>query len=123
MIGEVVEHVRFGRGFVTEFEPPRIGVRFDSDAAVRRFSYPAACKRFLTFESPAAAKRARRDLDAASADSLQADLEKIEQSRRRQEALNESRLEQMRQKRTDAARKAAERRKMALAARAKGNRE
>ena len=38
MVGEIVEHARFGRGTVTAFEPPRMVVRSDASkkAAERR---------------------------------------------------------------------------------------
>ena len=118
MTGEIVEHVRFGRGVVTAFEPPRIDVRFDSECdRVRRFAYPAATARFLRFENPAAAEQARRDLEQDCAAARQDTLAKIEASRRREEQINALRMEAQRKKRVDSAKKAAERRKAAMAQR------
>lgn len=121
MLGEIVEHARFGRGTVTAFDPPRIEVAFDSDAGpARRFSYPAAVGRFLSFENPEAARRARADLEESDALTRQEALRRIEQNRRREEQIAQLRLESLRKKRSDAAKKAAERRKLALAAKQTG---
>lgn len=118
MVGEIVRHVRFGRGVVTGFEPPRMDVRFDADQVSRRFSYPGVAEKFLSFEGAEAAERARRDLEAQSVLSQQAIMERIAQNRRREEQLNAARMDALRKKRTDAAKKAAERRKQAMAAKA-----
>ena len=115
MVGQVVEHVRFGRGVVTGFEPPRMEVRFDGEDAPRRFSYPGVVSNFLRFTDPDAARRARSDLDAADVLDQQAVMAKIAANRQREEAIVERRLEALRKKRTDAAKKAAERRRQALA--------
>ena len=117
MVGQIVEHTRFGRGTVTAFEPPRMEVRFDGEGDVtRRFSYPAAAANFIRFVDPDAARRAREDLERSDALSRQEALHKIEQNRRREEQIALLRLESARKKRSDAARKAAERRRVALAA-------
>jgi len=117
MVGEIVEHARFGRGTVTAFEPPRLEVRFDADPEqTRRFSYPAAAAKFIRFVDPGAAQRAMDDLAASSALLRQEALQKIEQNRRREEQIALLRLESARKKRSDAAKKAAERRRTALAA-------
>ena len=92
-------------------------VRFDAeDGPVRRFSYPGATARFIRFVDPDAAERAKADLDASNELTRQDALEKIEQNRRREEMIAELRMESLRKKRSDAAKKAAERRKTALAA-------
>ena len=107
MIGEIVTHSRYGRGMVTAFEPPRIDIRFDGDAAPRRFAWPSAAARFLTFENPEAAETARLALATAKL-SLQEQLaRRAEAARRREEQLAALREESLRQKRNAAARKAA----------------
>lgn len=117
MVGEIVEHARFGRGTVTAFEPPRMEVRFDGDEGpARRFSYPAAVGRFIRFVGADAAQRAQADLAQSDALARQEALDKIESNRRREEQIAQLRLESMRKKRSDAAKKAAERRKTILAA-------
>ena len=116
MVGEIVEHVRYGRGVVTGFEATRISVRFDADAMERRFAYPVAVERFLKFERPEAADRARRDMASSRACKLKSDQERSEAKRRRDEAEAALRMELMRKKRVDAARQAAERRRLAVAA-------
>ena len=115
MVGQIVEHIRFGRGVVTGFEPPRLEVRFDGEEAPRRFSYPGVTSKFLRFTDPEAARRARSDLEAASVLTQQEVMAKIEANRRREEQIATMRMEALRKKRTDAARKAAERRKQAAA--------
>ena len=118
MLGEIVEHARFGQGTVTAFEPPRMEVTFDAEPDLpRRFSYPAAIYRFITFVNPEADNRARQDLSESDALQRQQALERIEAGRRREELITGLRLEAMRKKRSDAAKKAAERRRVALAAR------
>ena len=117
MVGEIVEHARFGRGTVTAFEPPRMEVCFDAeDGMARRFSYPAAVVKFIRFVNPEAARKAREDLEQSDALARQDALQKIEQNRRREEQIALLRLESTKKKRSDAAKKAAERRKIALAA-------
>lgn len=116
MLGEIVEHKRFGKGTVTAFDPPRMEVCFDSEpGAVRRFSYPAVTASFIRFVNPEAAERAARDLSHTDALARRDALLKIEANRRREEQIAESRMEALRKKRSDAAKKAAERRKLALA--------
>lgn len=118
MTGEIVNHVRFGRGVVTDFAPPRIEVRFDGEGSeARRFAYPEAFSKFLSCESAEADARVKRDLEAAGAASRQQILAKIEQSRQREERMMALRLEEQRKKRADTAKKSAERRKAALEAR------
>ena len=117
MLGQIVEHPRYGRGRVTAFDPPRIEVVFDSDPALpRRFSYPAVVDKFLRFEAEDAARRAHEDLEASTALLRRQELARIEENRRREEQIAEKRVEALRKKRSDAAKKAAERRKTALAA-------
>lgn len=117
MVGEIVEHARFGRGTVTVFDPPRMEIRFDSDGGeARRFSYPAAAARFIRFINPEAAQRAREDLENSDALARQEMLKQIEANRQREERISEERMESLRRKRSDAAKKAAERRRNVLAA-------
>lgn len=116
MVGERVEHIRFGQGVVTVFEPPRLDVRFDGEEKDRRFTYPAVTSRFLRFIGPDAARRARSDLEANAVLTHQEIVEKIEANRRREEEISQSRVEALRQKRAEAAKQAAERRRMAIAA-------
>ena len=120
MVGEIIEHIRFGRGTVTAFDPPRMEVRFEGDDnQVRRFSYPAGVAKFIHFVDPDAAQRAQDDLARSNVLQRQEVLERIEQNRRREEQIAEQRLESARKKRSDAAKKAAERRRIALATRNK----
>ena len=107
MIGEIVTHNRYGRGVVTAFEPPRIDIRFDGEETSRRFAWPSAAARFLTFERPDAEEAAR--LAVATAElTLQEQLAiRAREARRREEQLSALREESLRQKRTAAAKKAA----------------
>ncbi|MGX8706152.1 MAG: hypothetical protein ACSW8J_06205 [bacterium] len=116
MVGKQVEHIRFGQGVVTAFAPPRLDVRFEGEAQDRRFSYPAVTSRFLRFIDADAARRARSDLEANDVLTHQEIVEKIEANRRREEELSQNRVDALRKKRADAAKQAAERRKMAIAA-------
>ena len=117
MVGEIVEHVRFGRGVVTGFEPPHIDICFDAEPSrSRRFSDPDAATRFLRFERAEAGARAQRDAEQASVASQQELLRRVEENRRREEQLTALRLEAQHKKRTDSAKRAAQRRREALAA-------
>ncbi|MDO4865138.1 MAG: hypothetical protein Q4C10_01170 [Clostridia bacterium] len=114
MVGETVIHTRFGRGTVEGLENARISVRFD-DGTVRVFAYPAAVERFLTFENPSAAARAAEDLARYQLAASEVARAKIEENRRREEALTQQRLEAMRERRVSTAKKAAANRAAAIA--------
>ena len=116
MVGERVEHIRFGQGVVTVFDPPRMDVCFEGEEKARRFTYPAVTSKFLRFIDPDTARRARSDLEANDVLTQQQIVEKIEANRRREEEISLSRVEALRKKRADAAKQAAERRRMAIAA-------
>ena len=116
MIGQRVEHIRFGQGVVTAFEPPRLDVCFDGEERARRFTYPAVTSKFLHFIDPDAARRARSDLEANDVLTHQQIVEKIEANRRREEEISQERVDAMRKKRAEAAKQASERRRMAIAA-------
>lgn len=47
-IGKKVLHKKFGEGIITEFDGTHVAVEFPGD--VRKFQYPAAFEKFLTFE-------------------------------------------------------------------------
>ena len=116
MIGQRVEHIRFGQGVVTAFEPPRLDVCFDGEEKARRFTYPAVTSKFLRFIDPDAARRARSDLEANDVLTHQQIVEKIEANRRREEEISQELVDAMRKKRAEAAKQASERRRMAIAA-------
>jgi len=108
MIGEIVNHVRFGRGRVTAFAPPRIEITFEGDV-VRAFAYPQAVERFLRFEREDARQRALRDRDQADTDARERDMLRILQDRQRAEEAARKSLDALHEKKVAAARRAAAR--------------
>ena len=117
MLGQAVNHIRYGAGRVTAFEPPRVEVTFD-DGAVRTFAYPQAVGRFLRFADEAAQRRAEQDRQDGEALSGQGQMEQLLARRRRAEAIDRQRLEAIREKRVATAR-----RNMARAAMAREKKE
>ena len=113
MTGQAVIHTRFGRGVVTRFEPPRIGIRFE-DGADRTFAYPQAVGRFIRFEDPDAARRAGDDARRAEITASEQARVAVEARRRREEAIMQERAEAFHLKKVAAAKKVAANRRMAL---------
>lgn len=62
MVGEFVQHSRFGRGEIIEYAAPHIKIRFESGE--KRFAYPQAFESFLSFESAAMQARLNQDLES-----------------------------------------------------------
>ena len=89
-------------------------MRFD-DGTTRIFAYPAAVERFLTFESPSAEDTAAEALARFQCAASEIARAKIEERRRREEALTQQRLEAMREKRVTSAKKAAANRAATIA--------
>ena len=104
MLGQAVVHVRYGRGEVTAFAPPRIEVTFE-DGAARTFAYPQAVGRFLTFEDEAADARARRDRERSEVVAGERSMERMLDQRRQAEAITRQRLDAIRDKRIESARR------------------
>ena len=64
MIGEAVTHVRFGKGNVISFEPPRLTIAFDNGTE-KTFAYPQSVGRFIRFERDEVQQTAERDRNQA----------------------------------------------------------
>lgn len=110
MVGEVVTHVRFGRGIVTAFTAPRIEIAFD-DGAVKTFAYPLSAKRFLRFERREAQERAERDCEQAEVVAREREQAILEEKRRKAEEEALQRIEAQREKKAAAAKRSATMRK------------
>lgn len=110
MVGEVVTHVRFGRGIVTAFTAPRIEIAFD-DGAVKTFAYPLSAKRFLRFERTEAQRQAERDCEQAEVIAREREQAMLEEKRRKAEEEAVRRIEAQREKKAAAAKRSAAMRK------------
>lgn len=106
MIGEVVTHIRYGRGRVTAFDLPRIEIAFE-DGSVRTFAYPLAARRFLRFESDEARRRAQRDCEQADVIAREREEAMLEEKRRRAEEEARRYVEAQREKKAAAAKRTA----------------
>ena len=101
-------HVRFGKGRVTGFTPPRIEVTFE-DGAVRTFAYPQAVERFLSFENSEVQAQADRDLEQSEVAERQRELSRLLARRQQAEEDAIRRLEAMRERKAASARRTAAR--------------
>lgn len=104
MVGEAVSHVRYGRGRVTAFAPPRIEITFD-DGTARTFAYPQSVGRFIRFEDEAADRRAGQDRERAEVLDGEQTMARILAERQRAEETAQQRLEALREKRIASARR------------------
>lgn len=111
MVGEIVTHVRFGRGIVTAFAAPRIEITFDDDDSVRTFAYPLSAKQFLRFERREAQERAERDCEQAEVIAREREQAILEEKRRKAEEEALQRIEAQREKKAAAAKRSAAMRK------------
>ena len=115
MVGEIVTHVRFGRGIVTAFAAPRIEITFDDDDSVRTFAYPLSVNRFLRFERREAQERAKRDCEQAEVIAKEREQTMLEEKRRKAKEDAMRRIEAQREKKTAAAKRSAAMRKTKMA--------
>ena len=116
MLGEIVTHVRFGRGVVTAFQPPRIEVCFDDAPGIpRRFAWPSGAAQFLSFENPLAARELEKAMDTAETTAGERLAAMVEAGRQREALRAALYREQQRVKRQDAAKKAAANRQIRAA--------
>lgn len=109
MVGEIVIHVRFGRGIVTAFAAPRIEITFD-DGTVKTFAYPLSVKRFLHFERSEAQKRAAQDCEQDEVIAREREQTMLVEKRRKAEEEALRHIEAQREKKAAAARLCAARR-------------
>ena len=122
MVGERVTHIRFGKGTVTSFAPPRIEIEF-SDGAVKAFVYPQAVDRFISFDGENARERARRDREQADALGREDELARVLADRQKAEEAARQRMEQLHEKKVAAAKRTAARSAAARKSKATGGKE
>ena len=104
MVGEAVTHVRFGRGSVISFEPPRIAVAFD-DGVERTFAYPQSVGKFLRFERNEAQQGAEKDRNQAEIIDRELEMTRLQEKRRQAEEADRLRIEALRGKKAAAAKR------------------
>ncbi|MDW8799968.1 hypothetical protein P8V03_02230 [Clostridium sp. A1-XYC3] len=88
MLNEVVEHIVFGSGVVTEAEDHMIWVKFQDEIGTKIFLYPEAFEKFLKAENPA--------VENYTLQKLRIKQDQIEQERREKEREAAELQEQMR---------------------------
>ena len=118
MVGEAVTHVRFGRGSVVSFEPPRIAIAFD-DGNEKTFAYPQSVGRFIRFERDEAQQRAERDRNQAEIVSQELEMARLQEKRRQAEEADRLRVETLREKKAAAAKRTAAMRRTKMGGSAK----
>ena len=106
MVGEAVAHVRFGKGSVISFEPPRIAIAFDNGME-KTFAYPQSVGKFIRFERDEVQQRAERDRNQAEVVSRELEMARFQEKRRQAEEANRLRAEAFREKKVAAARRTA----------------
>ncbi len=110
MIGEVVTHVRFGKGNVISFEPPRITIAFDNGTE-KAFAYPQSIGKFICFERGEVQQKAERDRNQAEIVSQELEMARLQEKRRQAEEADRLRIEALRDKKVADARRSAAMRK------------
>ena len=110
MVGEAVTHVRFGKGSVIYFEPPRITIAFDNGTE-KTFAYPQSVGSFIRFKRDEAQKKAEQDRNQAEIVSQELEMARLQEKRRQAEEADRLRVEALREKKVAAARRSAAMRK------------
>jgi len=118
MVGEVVTHVRFGKGNVISFEPPRLTIAFDNGTE-KTFAYPQSVGRFIRFERDEIQQKAERDRNQAEIVSQELEMARLQEKRRQAEEADRLRVEALRDKKVAAARRSAAMRKTKMGGNAK----
>ncbi len=104
MVGEVVTHIRFGRGNVTAFDERHIEIAFD-DGSVRIFAYPMSVRRFLRFDRDEAQRRAEGDCEQAEQIAREREMMILEEQRRKTGEEARQRAEALREKKAATAKR------------------
>ncbi|MBQ8111157.1 MAG: hypothetical protein IJ124_13450 [Clostridia bacterium] len=110
MVGEAVAHVRFGKGSVISFEPPRIVIAFDNGEE-KTFAYPQSVGRFIRFERDEVQQRAEQDRSRAEIIGQELEMARLQEKRRQAEEADRLRIESLREKKVAAAKRTAAMRK------------
>jgi len=106
MVGEVVKYVRFGKGNVISFEPPRLTIAFDNGTE-KTFAYPQSVSKFIHFERDVVQQKAEQDRNQAKIVSQELEMARLQEKRRQAEEADRMRVEAAREKKVAAAKRSA----------------
>jgi len=107
LVGKIVQHTRYGKGVIREFEHPYMKILFEEMGIEKRFSYPMVFESFLRFEDAECQAQAEEAIAAVRADeSRKAEAQSLA-LRQKEAAMMEAHKAELKAKRAAAAKKAA----------------